>query len=72
MVKETESHIEESVIKESKKQQPKKFGKAAHLFYASNINDRLLLDVLLEEDKKYTKTEVIKIVRDWKQKEVKA
>lgn len=67
----SEESKEESKVSKQRPQ-PKKFGKAAHLYYASGANERLLLDVLLEDKKQYTKTEVQKIVKDWKQKEVKA
>lgn len=57
-----------SNVKESKTQ---KFGKEAFLNAAETTKDRLVLHVVLEEGKTYTKSEVEKAVKDWKQKEVK-
>ncbi|MDQ0269939.1 hypothetical protein [Cytobacillus purgationiresistens] len=55
--------------KEAKSQQ--KYGKEAFLKAEKNTNERLLLQVLLEDGKSYSKVDVTKIVKDWKQKEVK-
>lgn len=48
-----------------------KFGKEAFLNAAENTKDRLVLQVVLEDGKTYTKAEAEKIVKAWKQKEVK-
>lgn len=63
---------EKTEEKKAPKRQPKKFGKAAFLNAAQKANERMLLEVLLVDGHSYTKQEVQKIVRDWKQKEVKA
>ncbi|GIN37796.1 hypothetical protein [Heyndrickxia oleronia] len=49
-----------------------KFGKTAFLNAAKNTNERLLLQVILQDGTTYTKEEVAKLVEDWKKKEVKA
>lgn len=57
-----------NVKKEVKTQ---KFGKEAFLNAAENTKDRLVLQIVLEDGQTYTKTEADKIVKAWKQKEVK-
>lgn len=55
----------------TEKAQPTKtqvFSKSAFLIAAETTNDRVLLDVLLEEDRKYSKVEVADLVKTWKQK----
>lgn len=55
----------------AKESKTKKFGKEAFVNAAKTTKDRLVLQVVLEDGKTYTKTEVDKIVKDWKQKEAK-
>lgn len=53
---------------ENKKKQM--FKKEAFLNAAKSTNERLLLQVLLTDEKSYTKSEVTKLVNDWKKKEI--
>lgn len=48
------------------------YSKSAFLDAAKDSTERLLLNVLLNDQKKYSKDEVEKLVNDWKAKEVKA
>jgi hypothetical protein len=48
------------------------YSKSAFLNAAKGSKERLILTVLLEDDKSYTKAEVEKAVSEWKSKEVKA
>lgn len=46
------------------------FSKSAFLDASENTNDRVLLDVLLKEEQKYSREEVADLVQAWKQKPV--
>ncbi|MCJ8008902.1 hypothetical protein ACFFF5_21035 [Lederbergia wuyishanensis] len=53
------------------KDKPQKYSKEAFLNAAKNNNERLLLNVLLRDNQSYTKEDVEKTVKTWKNKEVK-
>lgn len=53
------------------KSEKNKFSKTAFVEAETNSNSRNLLKVLLKEDKSYTQEEVVKLVNEWKKKEVK-
>ncbi|MEG0260590.1 MAG: hypothetical protein RR595_06535 [Lysinibacillus sp.] len=60
------------MTQENKTEVPsKKFSKEAFLNATKTTKERLLLEVLLEENKKYTKDQVAKLAEDWNNKEVK-
>lgn len=54
-----------------KKPVAKKYSKTAFVNAAKTSKERLELASVLEDDKTYTKDEVTKVIRDWKNKEVK-
>ena len=47
------------------------YSKSAFVEAAENNKEQLILQLVLEEDKKYTQQEVTEIVTAWKKKEVK-
>jgi hypothetical protein len=49
-----------------------KYSKEAFLDAAKDGKERLLLKLLLDDKMSYTKDEVVKIVKNWKSKEVKS
>ncbi|MFJ3386326.1 hypothetical protein [Lysinibacillus sp. NPDC086135] len=48
-----------------------KFGKEAFVNAAENNKDQFILQVVLEDGKSYTREEAAKLVKAWKDKEVK-
>lgn len=56
---------------EKKVAKTQKFGKEAFLNAAENTKDRLVLQIVLEDGQSYSKADADKIVKAWKQKEVK-
>lgn len=49
-----------------------KYSKEAFLDATKDSKERLLLKMLLADKMSYTKDEVLKVVKDWKSKEVKS
>ncbi|MED4377984.1 hypothetical protein P9274_20210 [Schinkia azotoformans] len=56
---------EEKVIKQQK------FSKEAFLNAAKNTQERLVIQIVLQDGTSYTKAEAEKLVNNWKKKEVK-
>lgn len=54
-----------------KKPVVKKYSKTAFVNSSKTSKERLELASVLEDEKTYTKDEVTKIIRDWKNREVK-
>lgn len=52
-------------------QSSQKYSKSAFVDAAESNKESLILQVVLEDDKTYTREEAKKIVEAWKQKEVK-
>lgn len=52
-------------------QNAQQYSKSAFVDAAENNKEKLIMQVVLEEDKKYTPQEVSEIVNAWKKKEVK-
>lgn len=60
-------------IKETKAMpQASKYGKAAFLDAAKDPKERIILQVVLEDEKQYTREEASDLATEWKNKEVKA
>lgn len=53
------------------RQTVKKFGKEAFINAAENTKEKLIIRVVLADGETYTKAEADKLVKNWKQKEVK-
>jgi alpha-galactosidase/6-phospho-beta-glucosidase family protein len=49
-----------------------KYSKEAFMDAAKDGKERLLLKLLLDDKTSYSKDEVVKVVKDWKSKEVKS
>lgn len=47
------------------------YGKQAHVDAAASSKERLIVQALLEDEKKYSPDEVKKLIQAWKQKEAK-
>lgn len=60
--------IEETAIT---KTAPEQYSKSAYVDAAVTNKDKLILEVTLEEDKKYSQDQVNEITDAWKKKEVK-
>lgn len=63
-------------IKETNQSEPvvqnsQQYSKSAFVDAAENNKEKLIIQVVLEEDKKYTQQEVAEKVDAWKKKEVK-
>lgn len=52
------------------KLQKQQYSKSAFVEEASDSKERLILQVLLTDDQKYTKTDVDKLVKEWKEKKI--
>ncbi|RKD22549.1 hypothetical protein BEP19_09820 [Ammoniphilus oxalaticus] len=56
---------------ETPKTKQRRYSKSAFIDAEANSKERLILQVVLEDGKTYTKAEVDKTVKDWKRKEIK-
>lgn len=54
-----------------KKEKPQEYSKEAFLNAALSTKERLILQIVLQDDVLYTINDVEKLVEDWKQKEVR-
>ncbi|MEK3886528.1 hypothetical protein [Bacillus sp. FSL K6-3431] len=61
----------EMIDKETKPRKQKKYSKSAFIEAEDSSNKKILLGVILEDEKSYTKEEVKKLEKAWKHKEVK-